>query len=489
MATLPPSTVAGVSSSRSTGTPSAPPNAVTPIEATIALVPDKIQQLLRQIQVNGTVSTPPNAGTITLSTVLGNLTITLPKLADAAQQAMLQQLNALFESQRPISVVVQPGDPPTQAFLLLPPLTTQTQKSIPTETSLPLATMAPVPVTIGTTLSALVLPPLSSPPAPGGMPVLPALGSGPFMVSEGLPPNLAAALVGTDLPPDLSAALVSAELNAKPQITPLEIPPELAAPLLPESAPQSQPVSAQAPEVATSLPPLTGMPFQSPAVAAPVQLTLEALLQPGNTVELQLAVIIPPPLPQTAATLPPQPGPNQILVTVTGNGPNGQLILQAADVTLYVKQNAALPVGSQILVTVTAGKSDLAAPLMIPDIQNFTSLQQVFSALTQLSPPLAQQLLAHIPQSNTTMSGAMLFMLSAFKQGNVREWLGEDTVEMLTSAGKFNLITKLTDELTQAGQTGRDSIVGEWRAYPLPIHNNNQLRAAIRIQRVGAHKT
>src|SRR5580704_16533939 len=105
-----------------TANPAAQTAGVAPVETTVASLPDKIQQLLRQIQVSGTVAQPPEAGTFILNTAVGQLTLLLPQLAQDEKLKLLQMLNPLFQNQRPVTVVVQPGGPPTQAFILLPPL-------------------------------------------------------------------------------------------------------------------------------------------------------------------------------------------------------------------------------------------------------------------------------------------------------------------------------------------------------------------------------
>src|SRR5262249_25887949 len=93
------------------------------VEAAVNNKPDKIFQLTRQIEVSGTIEQPPLGNAVTMKTGIGPLMLILPQVTLAQQEKMQQQLMALFQNQKPLTVVLQPGNPPAQAFLLLPPNT------------------------------------------------------------------------------------------------------------------------------------------------------------------------------------------------------------------------------------------------------------------------------------------------------------------------------------------------------------------------------
>ncbi len=190
--------------------------------------------------------------------------------------------------------------------------------------------------------------------------------------------------------------------------------------------------------------------------------------------------MIPPATTASAAvTAAPAPlaGTNQIVATVTSSGANGQILLQAGNTALYVKQPVDLPVGTKLLLTVNQAQAPALQTLTTPEAQNFTNIQSALNALTQMNPQLAQQVLANnIPQMTAALPGALLFFMSAFKQGNVRTWLGDDAVDALNRAGKFELLSKLSQDLSNAGQEARDATVGEWKSYPIPLHNNGQFQ-------------
>ncbi|OYV72124.1 MAG: hypothetical protein B7Z74_06040, partial [Deltaproteobacteria bacterium 21-66-5] len=153
------------------------------------------------------------------------------------------------------------------------------------------------------------------------------------------------------------------------------------------------------------------------------------------------SIILPPPAETAAQPLlsPALPAlaPNQIAATVTGTGTDGQLILKAGDAVLFVKAQATAPVGATVIATVDAPPPEPLLPLPQNAPVNFQALPQAMAALAQSDPQtLMQMVAAHLPQPTQGLPGALLFLFSAFKQGDVGGWLGGNTVASLLRAGK-----------------------------------------------------
>ena len=147
-------------------------SAIKPIEAAIVQIPDKFQSLPQQIQITATVSAPPTDSLLIVNSPGGPITVALQDSISNPSQSTLQQLQSLFESQRSISLVIQPGTPPEQAWLFLPaglsaPLPEDLQihltSSLPPQVSAspsPAVIVADLrPLTAGSILTAIVLPP------------------------------------------------------------------------------------------------------------------------------------------------------------------------------------------------------------------------------------------------------------------------------------------------------------------------------------------
>jgi hypothetical protein len=463
----------------SSANPSATPN-LTPVAAAPASLPDRLQQILQQVQLTGTIAEPPNGATVTLNTVLGALTLLLPQLTEEKQNQLLQQLMNLFQSQKPVTVTVQPGNPPTQVFMLLPPAQSATVGSINANLAAQISLQAkPLPVLPGATLPAVVLPsdislptnaspPLSPSvlpqtyapqPSPYGLPTAPQFAGAPISlvpdaaIAPALPDNVISGELAVQnlLNTDQSA------LPATPQIPLPNTASTLNTPTLPGALtpPSSTPAAFQVGNAPTS------------SLAQPLQ-----ALQPGNEAIVRVIAVSlpnqPPPVPQA---------PDQIVARVIASGPNGEPIIKAGDTTLYIRQSAPLPAGTTLLVTVTAAKAQPDMLILPPDTRNVLAFQQIISALAQIDPQLAQQVLStSIPQPNAALPATLLFLMSAFKQGNVRNWLGDDAADALAHAGKAELIAKLTQDLDAAAMPARDPVVGEWKSYPIPIYNQGQFQ-------------
>jgi hypothetical protein len=446
MATVTPTNPVAPSSATSS---SGSAGSVTPIEASIGSAPEKVQQLTRPIQVSGLLTQPPTADQITLNTALGSLTIVLPQLAQDQMQKIEQQLLALFQSQKPLTVMLQPGNPPSQAFLLMPSSSagsaTASGPLSSTVTSLAPAQAANAPSLVpDAILPAIVLQPVDSSFAVGTL------------------PSFAAAVMANEL-----TARAEAAMSTIGQSPGQGVPMMSAAPALP-------PTLGQEEAVAPALNPAIAVPQTAAAqgAALPSAGSIAALFQPGTELSLTVNAITPPGLAPPEAILP-----NQITATVIGAGPGGQLLLRAGDTALYVQQPASVPVGSSLLLTVAPSRASLPTPLPAPDIGNFGALQPALAAIAQTNPALAQQMLANvIPQPNPALAGTLFLLFAAFGQADMRAWFGPSPADILAKMGRAELIARISQGLAEGGQLVNDPVVGAWRAYPLPIFANNQFQ-------------
>ncbi len=392
------------------------------VQVTVTNVPAALENLMRMIQTNALPMGTIEGNNLQLSTAMGSLTVALAQnLAFAEKQTLTQQLINLSQAGRPLTLTLQPGAPPTQGTLTVPTLPTSAQSTIPNAAqTAPLSSTAPQPLNVGNDLSAIVLPSLPKTEAPAAEPVMPKT-------------------YGSATAPPPAASLPAQPMQgATPGIENQLAMPQNAAVPLPSAASEAAPA---------------GPP---------------SLLVAGHEVSLHIDAVLPD-FPAASTRMPPL-AQNQIFATVTGTGTNGQLILKAADATLFVKSPVTAPVGTSMIVSVEAAKG---APLVtIPEADaKFNALPEVMAALSQSHQPVFQQVMAaHIPQPNEALPGALLFFLSAFRQSNVRDWLGNEAVNRLVDMGKGPSLRSLSKELSEAGQAVNDPVVGEWRAYPIPLY-------------------
>jgi hypothetical protein len=232
----------------------------------------------------------------------------------------------------------------------------------------------------------------------------------------------------------------------------------------------------QAAFIASSTPP-PPLNFQ---IAPQFSPQIASLLTPGNEVSLRIVSVLPAFTDTTAwqARLP-ELAPNQIVATVSGTGTGGQLILTSGDATLFVKAQVSAPVGTSVVISIDPVKNSPLMPLpTTPEDFSFQALPQALAALEQINPHVFRNAtLNFLPQPTEALPGALIFLLSAFKQGNMRGWLGNDAIDTLINAGKSEVIGKLSKDFGSAGQPAQDTVVGDWRSYPLPLYVHQQCQA------------
>jgi hypothetical protein len=514
--------------------------ALTALQVKIADISQALQNLTHTVQLNATPTASPDSNMLTLSTAFGNVTVSLVQVGVVEQQNLLQQLLNINTGQKQLTLSVQPGSPPTQGVLLVPtaasppvaPTTTLSTQPVTPGLSFP-------PVTSGQTLAAVILPsnilspalvPLTAVPAgntpPQYQPLSPQIIAATLSnLSPSHTANPAAAnpvpaaipALSSSQPAPLAAPVPSVAENASFVETPVSAAPLTANPIMdapamaapPTSIPNAQPpvsstttspsaitqpattqtVTAQTTSIQTApTPTATPQHVATPTILVSTPLipaanlavpqsapALAALLQPGNEVTLKVDAVLPAAPNSVAITTPPL-APNQIAATVVGTGTDGQLILTTADAVLFVKTPVTAPVGTNVMVTVDAVKPSLLMPLPTTP-SSLPSLPQAVAAIAQANPLVFQQMMAtSMPQLNEALPGALLLLFSAFRQGNVRGWLGEDATDSLVSNGQSNLVNSLSRELG-GGQPAQDATVGEWRSYPIPLYAQQQFQA------------
>jgi len=409
--------------------PAEPPAA---IPAIIQSLPPKLEVLTRQVQVNGPITTLLDNGFFTLRTPAGDLSLKLAPLADGSRNPVAELLTPIVQNQRSVNVIVQPGSPPTQALVFLPPPTLSSAPNAASGTGFQTAAIVSQPIgslSSGLNLSAVVLPSSVGEQLMQSTKVSPGIVTPSSQASPASLPSLATAS------PALLSSLKSIFAGSIP--------------------PQTGTTEAGSPATTAAF--TTKIPIES------------SLLKPGAELLLKINTILPP-----NASPPSAISPDQFFATVIGKGAEGQVLLSAGDTTLYVRQSGDLPVGSRLLLTLLP---KVEGDFTLPQIQEnqALALQQAITILNQLDPVMTQQIMQmRIPQTNANLPGILLFFFNAFQQNGVPGWLGNTATNRLGKSGKSDVLNKLIAEMQQAGGMAYDPTIGTWRSYPLPIYNDQQ---------------
>jgi len=139
---------------------------------------------------------------------------------------------------------------------------------------------------------------------------------------------------------------------------------------------------------------------------------------------------------------------------------------------------AEAPIGSKVVLELNDVQDKSFITIPFSEDTAFKTLPEALASLQQEGPHTFQNVMLNfLPQPTKALPGALIFLLSAFKQGNVRSWLGDDAVDTLVYSGKEAIVKSLAKDLSLAGQSTQDHVVGEWRSYPIPLYANQQFQA------------
>ncbi len=129
------------------------------LAVTLQSLPDKITALTRPLSLTGTLlSAIGDKAALTVRTALGDITLRLLTVPNEAAGPLKEQLAAFLANAtlRPITLLIQPGQPPTEAVLLLPSALIVSKERRAQESGHAFA--APPALKAGSTLTAILLP-------------------------------------------------------------------------------------------------------------------------------------------------------------------------------------------------------------------------------------------------------------------------------------------------------------------------------------------
>lgn len=228
------------------------------------------------------------------------------------------------------------------------------------------------------------------------------------------------------------------------------------------------------------------------ATRAP-QITSQLL--PGMELNLKLVQIIPP-TPGTNTPVPVTILPNASgVLTISGQiAPqlvNGQPVLQTDQGTILL-QSTKLPVGTTLVFEVVTNAAK-AAGTLLPQISIDPShanavmpkLEQAMLMLNQIDSGMMQMVMNSMPRMNGQLPSTMLFFMHALQTGDLRNWLGDKTLQTLRRSGSegVRLVEELTKEFSKAAVRSQNVPSGEWRQLTVPYMGEqglSQLRFAVR---------
>ncbi len=265
-------------------------------------------------------------------------------------------------------------------------------------------------------------------------------------------------------------------------------------------SPAAAPQALRAGAVLTGLlMPQSPVPGSSPA-STPV--TAPPLVARGGEDSISVRILgITPPRPAPALTPDPSPPRSSLApaaadaVTFTAtvieagsDEAGGSTLLRTPFGMVRLPVPAHEPAGSQIaleLLTPRDGTSpriasighELGTPRQILALgQEWPALRNLVAALETEAPELAQQILATtVPRVGPTLAAGMLLFVGAMRNGNLRSWLGEQTIDALERRGHGGLVKQLADDMAVLPRLAETQENG-WQTLLLPVFDGEALR-------------
>lgn len=447
------------------------PNVLLPNQST----PVNLQTLLNAQQLPSTLEVAANltqAEDPAFSTPLSLSSTATHANAAATQQAKITTANQII--QNTIQTITQTAQGNLAGNISVDTTTEKTPFVIPTAT-----TAAPAAATPTIANSA----PLSSTPVP----------TANSAVATAVPAIATA--------PHISTLATSSTTN-----------PALASQTQPAPQPQATQQPTQALQTFTTAPPAENKPIlytplqtTAPlptATAQPQTLTLTSTSTspptpnaPQEILQTQAA-----PLPQTKplATIPTNPNALVVEARVIGTEGDGEAIVQTSIGTLKIFTPTPLPTGSRLMLevitvtsespshtnvgTITATATQIQeAPETVDHRRNFDAFKSLVDWV-QTQPLDTQNALQNVmPNFKGKFTAPLLFLLSALKGGDIRQWLGHKLSEDLALRAP-DLLRQAMGEFDSMRPQAKPSTDQTWQVIPLPIQAEGEKQARLLVR-------
>ena len=438
---------------------------------TVALeqLPPNLQSLNRQLLLTGQLQLVTEGGTgTTASGALPEGEGSLFRLTTSSGDILLRTTLNL----RPGSgfmLQIPAGNPPRGGVLLTTP--------------------PPVSGTPGQTAAAGTIPPPATPatgPVVQSTPVsLPLLQVGqtttaqllptatPTTTASGQPAAATAATPGSSAIPAAAPPAVSANFSST-----------LLASLLSNANPDSATARAiTGGEAGSRIASATTTPAQSSAATAspsvPSAATGNATSpfgQANNLGDIRILAISRPGQPVPSA-----PTGNQgavITASVVQSSPEGPTLLKFGEQLLLLQAKGDFPPGTRVQLSLPTQLAQATVTDSDPLITGgrWGTLEETAKFLQAVNPTTAQTLMSAIPQIGAANLGtSMVFFMAALRLGDVRAWIGENTLRSLERYGNKDLRDRLTDDFGRIAKLTDDPLPGNWRPMSMPLANQGEI--------------
>lgn len=218
------------------------------------------------------------------------------------------------------------------------------------------------------------------------------------------------------------------------------------------------------------------------------QLVPDSLKMPAaeNIVQLAILKIFPPNTPpseiqkfirQTATPAAPPLQSAKVETTTSGGLP----ILHSDENDLVIKTPVTIPTGSVIVFT--AKPVTVEQLIALPPDRTFSplfntpwaSLQETLDNTVHDAPDIAQLIKNTLPTPTPKFNQTVMFFLAALQRGTIADWLGDDVLKSLKTAGKKDLAARLSADFEKISTQAKEPLSGEWRSVSIPLFYDEKI--------------
>lgn len=299
----------------------------------------------------------------------------------------------------------------------------------------------------------------------------------------------------------LPVSIPTSSAATAPEIPSPTRPPIPAASGLP-NPPASVAGATAAPPAPLPATPIPSGPSTAPAVAAPSAISspLPQQAVPAITPNAPVVAAVPatplppssshtltPSVPPTSPSTVPQQAAQGIPAQVIGREKDGATILHTPIGTLKIHIPQPLPVGSTMQLQLDVVRPSPNAATSIPlseEMVQVTSLARHWTALEETltwaqasDPAIAQAITRALPDMGSKLTSGLLFFIAAVKGGDLRQWVGARTANLLETKAP-ELAGRLKADMGQLQQMFVDSPMQQWNSMMVPMLYHGQLEHA-----------
>ncbi len=171
---------------------------------------------------------------------------------------------------------------------------------------------------------------------------------------------------------------------------------------------------------------------------------------------------------------------------VKGSTTTGEPVVDTSVGVLTLGATSALPSGTRLLLELPATglapgqDATTQAPHNTALAFGWPALDTALQVLEKTEAPVAPAGTpatagSAVPKPGPRLTSTILFFLQALSGGDLRGWLGGPAVEALQSAGRGDLVSRLSQDFAQLARLS-EAAGGDWRLLAIPLVDGNQVQ-------------